>query len=131
MNDINEIWVDKKVNELCDRVRQIAYELHVYLGTGYLENIYERGMLHRLSKAGIQCESQMPVDVFDEDGFLLGEYKLDLVVENVLVIELKAARTIDDNHIAQILGYLKATKLQHGLLINFGSAKFQIRKFKR
>jgi len=131
MNDVNEIWVDEKVNELCDRVRQIAYELHVYLGTGYLENIYERGMLNRLSKVGIHCESQAPVDVFDEDGFLLGEYKLDLVVENVLVIELKATRAIDDNHIAQILGYLKATKLQHGLLINFGSAKFQIRKFKR
>lgn len=124
-------WSDTEVNALCDRVRQIAYDLHVYLGTGYLENIYERGMHHRLTKAGIRCERQVPVEVFDEDQFCLGEYKLDLVVEDILVVELKAARAIDDNHIAQILGYLKATKLQHGLLINFGSAKFEIRKFKR
>ena len=126
----NMNWHDNEVNELCDRIRQIAYDLHVYLGTGYLENIYERGMRHRLTKAGIRCESQVPVEVFDEDQFCLGEYKLDLVVEGIIVLELKAARAIDDNHIAQILGYLKATHLNHGLLINFGSGKFQIRKFK-
>lgn len=124
-------WTDEQVNQLCDRVRQIGYDLHVYLGTGYLENIYERGLMHRLSKAGIHCESQVPVEVFDEDDFCLGEYKMDLVVEGILVIEIKAARALDDNHTAQLLGYLTATKLRHGLLINFGSAKYQIRKFKK
>lgn len=127
---VNQDWSDVRVKELCDRVRQIAYDLHVYLGTGYLEKIYENGLLHRLAKAGIRCEKQVPVQVFDDDQFCLGEYKLDLVVEEILVVEIKAARGIDDKHVAQILGYLKATALSHGLLINFGSAKFQIRKFK-
>ena len=66
----------------------------------------------------------------EKDGFLLGDYKLDIVVEGVLVIELKAAKNIDDAHIAQLLGYLRSTDLNHGLLINFGSCKYQIRKFK-
>ena len=127
---IDQDWDDARINELCDRVRQIAYDLHLYLGTGYLEKIYESGMHHRLAKAGIRCERQISVKVFDEDRFCLGEYKLDFVIEGILVIEIKAARAIDDHHVAQILGYLKATTLQHGLLINFGSAKFQIRKFK-
>ncbi|KLU06063.1 NADH:ubiquinone oxidoreductase subunit 5 (chain L)/Multisubunit Na+/H+ antiporter, MnhA subunit [Rhodopirellula islandica] len=127
---VNQDWSDVRVKELCDRVRQIAYDLHVYLGTGYLEKIYENGLLHRLAKAGIRCEKQVPVQVLDDDQFCLGEYKLDLVVEEILVVEIKAARGIDDKHVAQILGYPKATTLSHGLLVNFGSAKFQIRKFK-
>jgi|GEM_PF-1356583 len=65
--------------------------------------------------------TQVPTEVRDEDGFLLGDYKLDIVVEGILVIELKAAKNIDDAHIAQLLGYLRSTSLQHGLLINFGS----------
>ena len=123
-------WADTQVNSLCDHVRQIGYEIHLYLGTGYLEKIYENALLHRLQKAGISAESQVPTEVHDEDGFLLGDYKLDIVVEGVLVIELKAAKNIDDAHIAQLLGYLRSTDLNHGLLINFGSHKYQIRKFK-
>ncbi len=123
-------WTDDEINELCDRIRQIGYEIHMYLGTGYLEKIYENALRHRLQKAGIQARSQLLTEVYDEDGFLLGEYQLDIVVENILVIELKAAKNIDDAHIAQLLGYLRSTKLHHGLLINFGSYKYQIRKFK-
>lgn len=125
-----KVWTDHQVNLLCDTVRQIGYEIHRYLGTGYLEKIYENALFHRLRKAGIRAESQVATAVHDEDGFLLGEYQLDLVVEDVLVVELKAAKNIDDAHIAQVLGYLRATRLNHGLLINFGSYKYQIRKFK-
>lgn len=67
--------------------------------------------------------------VFDEDGTLLGDYEADLVVEDRLIIEVKAASTIADAHVAQILGYLRATRREHGLLINFGAAKFQIKKY--
>lgn len=62
---------------------------------------------------------------------LVGEYAADLLVENELILEVKAARTIAPEHVAQILGYLKSTKMEHGLLINFGSYKFQIRKYIR
>ena len=87
-------------------------------------------MLHRMAKSGIHCEAQVSTKVFDEDGFCLGEYQLDLLDEDILVVEPKASRIIDDNHIAQLLGYLTATELNHGLLINFGAHRFQIRKFK-
>lgn len=123
-------WTDADVNELCDRVRQIGYDIHSYLGFGYLEKIYETALLHRLRKAGIGAESQVPTTVFDEDGFKLGEYKLDIIVERVVIVELKATRSLDDIHIAQLLGYLRATNLSHGLLINFGAKKYQIRKLK-
>lgn len=66
---VNQDGSDVRVKELCDRVRQIAYDLHVYLGTGYLEKIYENGLPHRLAKAGIRCEKQVPVQVFDDDQF--------------------------------------------------------------
>lgn len=85
-------WTDAMVNELSDQVRQIGYQIHRYLGTGYLEKIYENALLHQLHKAGIRAESQVLTEVRDEDAFLLGDYKLDIVVEGVLVIELKAAK---------------------------------------
>jgi len=114
---------------LCDRVRQVAYDIHVYLGHGHLERVYENALIHRLRKAGLDVKPQYPIKVYDEDGTLLGEYFADLLVENRLIIEVKASRTLASEHEAQILGYLKSSRTEHGLLINFGSYQFQIRKF--
>ena len=72
---------------------------------------------------------QNPLTVFDEDGTVIGEYFADLLVEDTLIVELKACRTLAEEHTAQILGYLKSARREHGLLINFGSHKFQIQKF--
>jgi GxxExxY protein len=77
----------------------------------------------------LNIKQQCPLNVFDEDGALLGEYFVDLLVNELLVVELKTAKTIAREHEAQLLAYLKGTHLRHGLLINFGSAKFEIRKF--
>jgi len=74
-------------------------------------------------------KQQYPLKVFDEDGTIVGDYLADLLVENVLIVELKTAKMIALEHEAQILGYLKSSRLQHGVLINFGSPKFEIRKF--
>ena len=115
--------------ELCDRVRAVSYDIHVYHGHGHLEKIYENALAHRLKKAGFNVHQQKPIIVYDEDGTLLGEYDADLLVENELLVELKAVRTLAPEHEAQILGYLKSTRLEHGLLINFGSYKFQIKKY--
>ena len=114
---------------LCDRIRQAAYELHVYLGGGMLEQIYQRGLAHRLRKLGLRVETQRPLEVRDEDGEVLGDYFADIFVEDLLIIEIKACKAIADEHIAQILGYMRAAGIEHGLLINFGGAKFEIRKF--
>ncbi len=117
------------IKELCDQVRQTAYDIHVYHGHGHLEKVYENALVHRLRKAGMQVKQQEPIKVFDQDGTLIGEYYADLLLEGVLIVELKAAKMLAPEHEAQLLGYLKSTRLEHGMLINFGSYKFEIRKF--
>ena len=119
----------KTVMELCDVVRETAYAIHVYHGHGHLEKVYENALAHRLRKAGIEVAQQHPLTVYDEDGTLLGEYFADLLVDGRLIVELKACRTLADEHIAQVLGYLKSARVEDGLLINFGSYKFQIKKY--
>jgi GxxExxY protein len=119
----------KDIKALCDQVRQIAYDIHVYHAHGHLEKVYENALAHRLTKAGLKVKQQHPINVYDEDGTLLGEYFADLLIEDSLVLELKVARTIAPEHEAQIIGQLKSARLEHGLLINFGSYKFEIRKF--
>ena len=121
---------EDEAKEKCDRIRQIAYDLHVYLGVGYLEKFYENGLRHRLEKVGYEVQTQVPIQVRDEDGFLLGDYVADMIVDG-LIIELKAVSTLTQSHVAQVINYLKATEREHGLLINFGSEKFQCRKIAR
>jgi GxxExxY protein len=120
---------EQEINALCDRVRQIAYDIHLYLGHGHLEKVYENALSHRLLKVGINVKQQHPLRVFDEDDTAIGEYFADLLVEDLVIVELKTAKAIAVEHEGQVLAYLKTAKLEHGLLINFGSPKFQIRKF--
>jgi GxxExxY protein len=117
------------IKALCDQVRQMAYAIHVYHAHGHLEKVYENALAHRLAKAGLKVKQQHPINVFDEDGTPIGEYLADLLVEDLLIVELKTAKTLAPEHEAQIIGYLKSSRLEHGLLINFGSYKFEIRKF--
>ena len=117
------------IKALCDQVRQTAYDIHVYHAHGHLETVYENALAHRLRKAGLDVRQQRPIQVYDEDGTLIGDYLADLLVEGVLIVELKTAKALAPEHEAQVLGYLKASRLEHGLLINFGSYKFEIRKF--
>src|SRR5437867_935502 len=119
----------KDVKALCDQVRQTSYDIHVYHGHGHLEKVYENALAHRLRKAGLEVKQQHPIKVYDEDGTQIGDYLADLLVEGQLIIELKTAKTLAPEHEAQILGYLKSSRLEHGLLINFGSYRFEIRKF--
>ena len=117
------------IMELCDVVRETAYSVHKYHGHGHLEKIYENALSHRLRKKGLKVEQQHPLTVYDEDGTLLGEYFADLLVDERLIVELKACRAIADEHIAQVLGYLRSARMKHGLLMNFGSWKFQVKKY--
>lgn len=118
-----------EIKRLCDIVRQTAYDIHAYHGQGHREKIYENALAHRLRKAGIQVEQQVPIKVFDEDGTLLGEDIADLLIGGVLLVEAKATRVTSGEHISQLLGYLKSYRLEHGLLINFGTYRFDIRKY--
>jgi GxxExxY protein len=94
-----------------------------------LEKVYENALTHRLRKGGMDVKQQCPLNVYDEDGTLQGEYCADLLVEGALLVEMKAAKSLAPEHEAHILGYLRCARLEHGLLMNFGSPKFQIRKF--
>jgi GxxExxY protein len=117
------------INQLCDLVRETAFAIHCYHRNGHLEKVYENALAHRLRKQGLAVLQQHPLPVFDEDGTLLGDYYADLFVEGSLVVELKAVRTIVDEHVAQMLGYLKSSRIETGLLINFGAAKLSIKKY--
>jgi GxxExxY protein len=114
---------------LCDLVREMAYAVHAYHGNGYLEKVYENALVNRLRKTGLTIKQQHPIIVHDEDGSVIGEYYADIMVNDVLMVELKACKTLTNEHQSQLLHYLKATRVEHGLLINFGSYKFEIRKF--
>lgn len=117
------------INNIVDLVRQAGYETHVYFKNGFLEKVYENALANRLRKAGLKVFQQHPLYVYDQDGTIVGEYFADLLVENDLIVELKAVRALEDVHSAQLLAYLKAAKKQHGMLMNFGALKFQVKKF--
>ena len=121
------MWKD--INKLCDLIRETSFSIHSYLRYGHLEKIYENSLVHRLEKKGLDIKQQHPIKVHDEDGTLLGDFYADIFAENQLIVEIKACKTLSYAHTAQLLGYLRATKIKHGLLINFGASKLQIRKY--
>ena len=86
-------------------------------------------MAHRLRKTGMDVKQQYPLSVFDEDGTLVGDYFTDLLLESTVIVEMKAAKSLAVEHEAQILAYLRSARLEHEFLMNFGSPKFEIRKF--
>lgn len=115
--------------QLCDRVRETSFALHRHLRHGHVEKVYENGLANRLRNVGVGVVQQHPLNVFDEDGTLLGAFFADLFVNQQLIVELKAVRALADEHVAQLLGYLRASRNVHGMLINFGAPKLEVRKF--
>ena len=117
----------ERLKELAAKVGQVAYGVHEYFGNGLLEKVYETALAHRLENSGFKVERQKPLKVFDEDGYCVGEYFVDMLVDEKLIVELKAAKALAPEHLAQTLNYLKITGFPVGLLINFGSYKFERR----
>jgi GxxExxY protein len=114
--------------QLADIVRETSYAIHRYFGPGHLEKVYCNALIHRLHKQGLDVECQKRFSVFDEDGMMVGDYHADLVVNDLLIVEVKAAKALNDQHYAQLLGYLRSARMEHGVLVNFGAATFEIRK---
>ena len=115
--------------QLCDQIRETSFALHRHLRHGHVEKVYENGLANRLRKQGVSAIQQHPLNVFDEDGTLLGEFFADVFVNQELIVELKAVRALADEHVAQLLGYLRASHVEHGHLINFGAPRLQVRKY--
>jgi GxxExxY protein len=123
MDDYSDIFT------LVNLVRETSFSLHRYLKHGHLEKVYENGLAHRLRKRNLQVQAQCPLAVYDEDGTVLGKYFADVLIDSKLVVELKACRALLPEHTAQLLGYLRACRIEHGVLINFGAPKLQIKKY--
>jgi GxxExxY protein len=126
---LSEYGKDNDIFKLCDLVRETSFSIHKFHRHGHLEKVYENALVHRLRKTGLSVEQQFPLPVYDEDGTILGDYKADLFVEQCLIVEVKAYRDLSDDNIAQLLGYLRSSKIEHGLLVNFGAIKLQVKKF--
>lgn len=114
-------------NELTEKIIGCAYKVSNGLGCGFLEKVYENALAHELRKAGLRVRQQHPIQVF-YDGVVVGDYVADLLVEESVILELKAVRELDDVHRAQGLNYLNATGLHLCLLINFGNPRADIRR---
>jgi GxxExxY protein len=117
------------IQEIVDIVRQTAYETHVFFKNGHLEKVYENALANRLRKKGIKVIQQHPLSVRDEDGTIVGDYFADLWIEDQLIVELKAVKALNENHVAQILSYLKTSGTKHGMLMNFGAPIFEVKKY--
>jgi GxxExxY protein len=112
-------------NLLSREVLNIAYEVHTKLGPGLLENAYKQVLFFKLNQAGFQVEIEKPMPLIIDDIKLDLGYKIDLLVENKLVLELKSVESLTDIHTAQILNYLKLGKFKLGLLINFNEIRLK------
>jgi len=111
---------DKELNQLTRRIIGCAIEVHRHLGPGLLESIYESALCIELEMAGLAYERQKPVPVTYK-GHALGEHRLDVLVEDTVILELKSVERFDPVFEAQILSYLRMTGKSLGLLINFNS----------
>ena len=117
-------------SELTQKIIGCAYAVHNALGSGFLEKVYENALGIELLKAGLKVRQQEPVSV-RYDGHVVGEYLVDLLVEEQIVVEVKAVRTLDRAHEVQLVNYLTATGHDIGLLINFGPSVHVKRKHRK
>lgn len=118
------------VETLIKTVIECSKNIRKKLGPGYLESVYKNAMLVELKKNNLSYEIEKPINVFYDD-VLVGEFRADIVVEGILILELKAAQSLHMAHEIQLVNYLTATGVDDGLLINFGSDELQFkRKFR-
>ena len=113
--------------KLSNKIIGAAIEVHRVLGPGFLENIYEQALKIEFSGQNLRCDSQKEIKI-KYNGIEIGQHRLDMLVENVIIIELKAVKEFADIHFAQLRSYLKATGLKVGLLLNFGKPTLDIKR---
>ena len=111
---------------ITEKIIGVFYDVYNELGHGFLESIYEQAMVLALSEAGLNAETQKPIAV-NFRGHTIGDFRADIIVENKVILELKAGKALDASHEAQLIHYLRATDLEVGLLLNFG-AKAEIKR---
>ena len=112
--------------EVSYKIKEAALAVHKYFGPGFLEKVYENALFFKLRELGVSCEQQVSMTVFFEDSgrkVAVGEYMADILVQDDIVVEVKAMSGIDKVHFVQVKNYLKATNRRLGLLVNFGTSR--------
>lgn len=119
-----------EIEELIKTIIQCAYNVRIHLSAGFLESVYQKALMIELQEKGIHAEVEKPIDVYYKDK-IVGDFRADIIVEDLIILELKAVQQLMPIHKTQLVNYLTATHIDHGLLINFGSERIQIkRKFR-
>ena len=113
--------------DLTDKILGCAIEVHKRLGPGFLEAIYENALIIELQRRNLRVEQQREV-VIRYDGVEVGVHRLDFIIDDTIVVELKAVKNIEDIHFAIVKSYLKALAKEHGLLINFSKPVLQVKR---
>lgn len=113
--------------EITEKILKAFYKVYNTLGFGFLEKVYARSLMIELRREGLEVEKEQPIDVY-YDEFKVGQYFADLIVENKVIVEIKAAEGLCPEYDAQLINYLKATDIEVGLLLNFGKTPEKRRK---
>jgi GxxExxY protein len=114
--------------ELTGQILEACFEVSNELGIGFIESVYEKALQVALLQKGIAVERQIPLHVSFR-GVMVGDFTADMIIEGKVLLELKAADALSNRHFAQLLNYLKATGIEVGMAINFGTPKIQFRRF--
>ncbi len=128
LGSINNVSPEKtELDKITERIIGTAYKVSNTLGIGFVEKIYENAHAHEMRKDGLAVIQHYPIRVV-YDGIIVGEFFADLLIEHLILVELKAVSALNDEHLMQSLNYLRAASLPACLLINFGQPRIQIRR---
>lgn len=119
MEQIYSNYNPPEIDAMVKKVLRAYYNVYNKLGFGFLEKVYENALIIELPKLGLHGRRQVPIQVY-YDEIQVGYYFADIIVENLIIIEIKAAESLCEEHEAQLLNYLRATDIEHGILLNFG-----------
>ena len=122
-----ELGKGLEYGDLTEKIISCAIEVHKKLGPGFLESIYENAFIIELRKQNLQIERQREVTI-KYDGLEIGRHRLDLIVNDTIVVELKAVKNVEDVHFAIAKSYLKALGKEHGLIINFSKKVLEVKR---
>lgn len=116
-----------QTDRLIETINDCAYRIRKKLSAGYMESVYKNAMVIELRRHGLSFETEKPIEV-TYDGFIVGKFCADIIVENQIILELKAVSSLTTAHSVQLVNYLTATGIDDGLLINFGGEKLEIKR---
>src|SRR6266446_1339255 len=127
MNKMNRIEEAPESYDLCGRIIGLEMKVHSALGPGFLESVYQNALIWELQKTGFRSEAQKPISV-QYDGQIVGAFAADLLVNDSVIVEVKATQVLAKPHEVQLVNYLTATGFNEGLLLNFGAERLEFRK---